>query len=107
VLCGGGQNSVRVALLAWFFALLASSQLANAQVTGSISGRVEDATGAVVSGAKITVKSLETEAARVATTDAAGNFRIPSLPLGRQEVKAEKIGFKAGVRTGIGSFIGC
>src|ERR1700692_2891792 len=80
-------------------ALLASSPLTQAQVSGSISGTVEDGTGAVVSSAKITVKSLETGATRVATTDAAGDFRVPSLALGQQEVKAEKTGFKAVVRT--------
>ena len=100
------RKYTRVALLAWFCALLASSQLANAQVTGAISGRVEDASGAIVSGAKITVKSLETGAARVATTDAAGNFRIPSLPLGPQEVKVEKTGFKVALRTGIDLVVG-
>ncbi len=100
------RRSSRLSLLFGLCALLANSPLARAQVSGSISGKVEDATGAVVSGAKITVKSLETGAARVATTDAAGNFRIPSLPLGPQEVKAEKTGFKAAVRTGIDLAVG-
>src|SRR5712691_8857845 len=93
-------------LLSGLCALLAISSLTQAQVSGSLSGKVEDATGAVVSGAKITVKSLETGAARIAATDAAGNFRIPSLPLGPQEVKAEKTGFKAVVRTGINLAVG-
>jgi len=52
------------------------------------------------------VKNVETGATRVATTDAAGAFRIPSLPLGPQEVRAEKTGFKAGVRTGIDLAVG-
>src|SRR6266849_1943876 len=100
------HRSSCLSLLSGPCALLAISSLAQAQVSGSLSGKVEDATGAVVSGARITVKSLETGAARVTATDAAGNFRIPSLPLGRQEVKAEKIGFKAGIRTGIDLAVG-
>src|SRR6476659_720349 len=95
------RMKARLSLFAGLCALLASSSLMQAQVSGSISGRVEDATGAVVSGATVTVKNVETGATRVATTDAAGAFRIPSLPLGPQEVRAEKTGFKAGVRTGI------
>jgi hypothetical protein len=42
----------------------------------------------------VTVKSLETGAERRVTSDEAGNFRILALPLGPQEVRAEKKGFK-------------
>jgi hypothetical protein len=73
---------------------------ARAQVTAAISGHVEDASGGAISDATVTVKNRETGAIRIVTTDAAGNFRIFSLPLGRQEVKAEKIGFQPAVRTG-------
>ncbi|MSV34873.1 MAG: TonB-dependent receptor [Bryobacterales bacterium] len=75
--------------------------LASAQVGATISGRVEDPSGSAVSGAAITVKSVETGATRTATTDDAGNFRVLSLPVGPQEVRAEKPGFKTAVRLGI------
>ncbi len=77
-----------------------------AQVAAAISGKVEDPSGGGVGGATITVKSLETGATRVVATDDAGNFRAISLPLGPQEVKAEKQGFKAKVRTGINLAVG-
>jgi len=77
-----------------------------AQVTASISGRVEDATGAGIGGATVTVKNLETGATRVVTTSESGNFRVLSLPVGRQEVKVEKAGFKEAVRTGINLEVG-
>ncbi len=77
-----------------------------AQVSASISGRVEDPTGGGVPGANVTVKSLETGATRATVTDASGNFEILSLPLGPQELKAEKQGFKAVVRTGINLEVG-
>ena len=51
--------------------------------------------GGAVSGATITVKSLETGAVRTVTTDATGNFRVLALPLGPQEVKAEKTGIQS------------
>jgi len=50
---------------------------------GSISGTVRDATGAVISGATVTAKSLATGAERTATTGNIGQYSI--LPL-RQEV---------------------
>jgi hypothetical protein len=75
-------------------------------VTATISGRVEDAAGIAVDGATVTVKSLETGATRVATTDDGGNFKVLSLPLGPQEVRAEKKGFKAAVRMGIDLKVG-
>jgi hypothetical protein len=59
-----------------------------------------------VDGAKVTVKILETGATRVATTDEAGNFRVLSLPLGPQELRAEKKGFRAAVRMGIDLKVG-
>jgi hypothetical protein len=77
-----------------------------AQVTGAISGTVEDPSGGAVSGVVITVKSLETGAARVTKTNEAGAFRISSLPLGAQEVSAEKTGFKREVRTGLDLIVG-
>ncbi|MEP6961171.1 MAG: carboxypeptidase-like regulatory domain-containing protein [Acidobacteriota bacterium] len=70
-------------------------------MASSISGRVEDPTGAAVSGATVTVKVVETGATRTANTDAGGNYRVPGLPVGPQEVRAEKAGFKTTVRSGI------
>ena len=77
-----------------------------AQVTGTISGRVSDLSGGGITGAKITVKSLDTGLTRDATTDDSGAFRILSLPLGPQEVRAEKSGFKLAVRNGIDLVVG-
>ena len=79
---------------------------AQSQITASISGRVEDASNAGISGATVTVKSVETGATRVATTDDSGSFTVLSLPLGPQEVKAEKAGFQPAVRTGISLSVG-
>ena len=68
--------------LAWIFLISGTVSIAGAQgiqISGRISGRVEDASGAAVSGATVTVKSLETGHSRVVTTDAAGNFTVVGL----------------------------
>ncbi len=78
----------------------------SAQVTAAISGTVEDASGALVPGAKITIKSVETGAARTVATDQSGSFIVVSLPLGPQELTVEKAGFKTAVRTGVSLVVG-
>ncbi len=76
-------------------------QVASAQVAASISGKVVDATGSGVGGATVTVKSLDTGATRVVSTDEMGNYRVLSLAIGPQEVKAEKTAFKTEIRSGV------
>src|SRR5215475_2663831 len=88
------------------FVVVGSSVCGWAQVTATISGKVEDATGAAVGGAIVTVKSLETGATRTVTTDETGNYRVLSLPVGAQEVRGEKQGFRTAVRTGITLVVG-
>lgn len=96
--------------LAVCFSLLAMMALfcvpARAQVSAQISGRVEDASGAGITGATVTVKSLETGATKTVTSDSAGNFEVLNLPVGPQEVRAEKENFKSTVRTGINLEVG-
>jgi hypothetical protein len=77
-----------------------------AQATSSISGRVEDASGAAVPSAALTVTSMETSSTRTAMTDGSGEYRVLSLPVGRYEVKAEKTGFQVGVRQGLNLVVG-
>src|SRR5215472_7974069 len=77
-----------------------------AQGGASVSGRVSDSTGASVPGATVTVKSLENGATRVALTDDGGNFYAVALPVGPQEIRVEKMGFKSAVRTGIDLAVG-
>ena len=42
----------------------------------------------------------------ILTTDPSGNYTVVSLPLGPQELKAEKTGFKTAVRTGVDLVVG-
>src|SRR5690348_16284838 len=72
-----------------------------AQVSGSISGRVGDTSGAAVPDAMVIVSNAETGASHAVTTDEAGNYRVLSLPVGRYEVRTEKPGFQTVVRRGI------
>jgi hypothetical protein len=88
------------------FAILIALRPLTAQVGASISGRVEDSSGAGIGGATVTVKSLETGASRAVETGIEGYFRLLALPLGAQEVRVEKSSFKPFVRSGIQLAVG-
>ena len=77
-------------------AFLGFGMVASAQVTGAISGVVKDPTGAAVSGAKVTVTSGETGSTRAVVTDAAGDFHLGALPVGRYNIAVSKDGFFPG-----------
>src|SRR6266481_8927167 len=89
------------ALAAVLFSICFAAGTIRAQVTATVSGRVEDATGAAIPGANVTVTSVETGAGRTASTNEAGTYRVLSLPVGRYEVTAELTGFTAARRIGI------
>ena len=63
--------------------LTAASMMAQTTVgTGSIVGTITDPTGAVVSGARITVTNIGTGQVNVLTTNAAGSYNSGALPPG-------------------------
>src|ERR1035438_5807994 len=95
------HTALRLQLCLTVLSLLACPHTAWSQVSAAISGRVEDASGSPITGATVTVSDLETGAIRTVFTDSNGNYRVLSLQLGLHEVKAEKEGFKAAIRTGI------
>ena len=99
-----GIAASRIWLASFFLGiivLLAFPATMWAQVAASISGKVVDASGAAVNGATVTVREMETDAKRVATTDAAGNYHFLSLPVGIYELSAEKSGFETQLWSGI------
>ncbi|MBI1358414.1 MAG: TonB-dependent receptor plug domain-containing protein [Acidobacteria bacterium] len=69
--------------------------------TGSITGRVTDPTGAVIPGAKIEVRSVDTGIAVTAETNAEGYYNVPSLQPGGYDVSATQDGFVAQRRPGL------
>lgn len=81
------------------FFILATSGFA--QVSAVLSGTVTDQTGALVSGANVTAKDVETEAVRTTVSDALGHYQFFSLSVGQYEIRAAKTGFAEQVRTGV------
>lgn len=90
------RTIVFVYLVAMFF--IFAAEPARAQLTeGTIDGTVMDASGGVVSGAKVSVRNVGTGFSIEETTDSIGYYRAPHLSPGGYEVRVEKAGFKVGV----------
>ena len=68
-----------------------------ADVTGSISGYVRDASGGVLPNATLTVIQTATGYSRTATTDGSGHYSILALPPGNYRLTASNAGFENGV----------
>jgi hypothetical protein len=81
--------------------LLVFLPFAHAQTTATVSGTVQDPTGAVVPGAQVSLINEATQDTRVAVTSDAGFFAFPSLVPGTYSVKAVAKGFVPREFTGI------
>ena len=66
----------------------------HAQTFGEVTGRITDASGAVLSGAEVTLTNSNTNAVRKAASTDAGVYAFPSVPPGSYSMKAEVAGFK-------------
>jgi hypothetical protein len=83
-------------LFRFVLALIYSGLLAWAQnVTGSISGVIQDGTGAVLPDAVVKVTNLGTQAQFEATANQAGLYLLRNLPVGVYRVRAEAKGFQS------------
>ena len=98
------MNSLRKLIVAstLFLALLPSLMFAQGGSTGAIGGVVQDASGAVIANAKISVKSEATgEVLRDLTTDTSGAFTATLLPVGTYAVSVTAPNFPVTIFPGI------
>jgi hypothetical protein len=61
--------------------------------SATLGGRVEDASGAILSGATVIITSLDTNQTQTATSDVEGRYRFPYLPAGSYRLAVEQAGF--------------
>ncbi len=81
-------------LLLWGWSLLAQS-------TATLQGTVSDQSGAVVPSAKVLVRNQGTGVERTTQTDSAGNYLLPSLPVGTYRIEVRAEGFQTQVASGL------
>lgn len=88
-------------LFAVFLLLVAPRIEAQASSIASVTGRVTDATGAVLAGARVTMTAVDTNTVREAVTDANGSYDFPSLPIGPYVLKVTAPGFEVYEQKGL------
>jgi len=93
---------------AWILGLyLMASLPLHAQVSGAtISGTITDVTGAVIAGAEISVRNMDTGIFRNTTADTAGFYTVPNLAPGPYEVKVSAKGFNTAVQSNLTLTVG-
>src|SRR4051794_7009462 len=72
-----------------------------AQNFGEFTGAIEDATGAVISGATVTATNADTGQTRHVVTNTAGTYSLPYLVPGTYDLRVETPGFKTSSRRAV------
>lgn len=89
-----GRSRIYVVAVLAFLLSLTLPQLQAQSDSGSIRGNVQDQTGAVVPSATITITNTGTGAVRTVTSDAQGDFSVPSLVRGIYTASISAGGFE-------------
>jgi hypothetical protein len=78
-----------------------ASIIARADVTGSITGAVRDRAQAVVAGAKVEIRNVQTNLSQVTTSATDGSYHFLALPAGSYRITATSVGFRPYTATDI------
>ena len=88
--------------LAGFLLVSSFSFDASAQGGAAILGTVQDASGAVIPGATVEIKSDQQGWTRNTVSNDQGSYEFSSVPVGSYTVQVEKSGFKSYIQAGVG-----
>src|SRR5689334_18393945 len=99
---GGIKMSRRLIVngLALFLACLTTviAPLHGQNFYGTVVGTVSDASGASVSGARVSITNTATAERRASLTDSDGSYRFPNLLPGNYKLEVTQTGFKLSLR---------
>lgn len=93
-------------MMIFLFTFLVVSSAAAQNTSGEIAGTVRDASGAVLPGVALTIVNRGNGQERKLSTDNAGNYSAPQLPVGDYAIRAELPSFKTQIREGIALRVG-
>ncbi|MEP6961293.1 MAG: TonB-dependent receptor [Acidobacteriota bacterium] len=96
-----------LSIAALYAAIFASNPSLSAQGTnGAISGTVADGTGAVITGAKVRIRNVDTGVERTTATNDQGRFNATDLIVGRYEAEVSAAGFQTTLQRDIPVTVG-
>src|SRR5579864_9367274 len=95
------ETWVRLICLMTCFLALAPIELSAQQATASVNGTVKDQSGAIIPGAKVTLRNLSTNVSRTVKTTKDGDYLFSLVPIGMYELAVEQTGFDKYVQSGI------
>ena len=88
------KHALMITLTVLIFFLSNRPVLSQQTVTsGTLSGKVQDVSGAAVTGANLTTINLQTNQTQTATSDYSGRYRFPSLHVGNYKLSVDAQGF--------------
>jgi outer membrane receptor protein involved in Fe transport len=90
-----------VVLSALCLVFISGENLAAQQATALLNGTIKDPSGAVIQGAKVTLKNSDTNVGRSVTSNKDGDYLFTLIPIGTYELDVEREGFNQSVRKGI------
>src|SRR5215210_6114121 len=92
--CSRGIAAILLVMIAF---AVASAQ----EFRGSLTGKVTDPNEAVVPGAEVSIKNIDTNTVTTATTNDEGSYSFPLLSPGKYTLTVAREGFNTTVREGV------
>jgi len=92
--------------LAWALILCLATATFGQMNTADITGNVTDPSGAIVPGATVVALQVATQQKHTATTNDAGQYLLPQLPLGDYKLTVNAQGFKEAIQENVVLHVG-
>jgi hypothetical protein len=85
-------NAIFILVVLWPATTASATGIQDKSPQGTVSGTVQDPTGAVIAGARVELRS-QTAAVQTTTTDNTGSFKFSRVPSGTYKVQVQSTGF--------------
>jgi hypothetical protein len=96
-----GQMRLKVLVGMLVILLLSFANIFGQEFRGTITGTVTDPQGAIIPGATVAVKNLETNVVNNVTANDEGSYTVPFLLPGKYSISVTSAGFKTSVRENV------
>ena len=96
-----GRHARLVCCLMSVAAVLSAQDLSAQETTATVTGQVQDASGAIVVGAEVTITNTETNTQSSTQTGSSGDYVLMLLRPGKYKLAVSHPGFKTYVQSGI------